>query len=189
MGIASPEVEPTRIDFADLRGTLNASLLALNNAHSVELGMLDEGRLRHLVAQAFLAARIGEADALLLALDQNADYDSPNFLWFRSRFERFVYVDRIVVAASARGRGLARRLYSEVFKQAALAGHDRVFCEVNSHPPNPQSDAFHAALGFTQFGAGATHGAKIVRYLARRSQPGRCGGSINDEPGKRLVAG
>ena len=159
-----------RIRLADLTGDAPAkeALLALNNAHSVELGPLDETRLRHIVAQAFLAARIGEAEALLLALDQDADYDSPNFLWFRSRFERFVYVDRIVVAASARGRGLARRLYDEVFEQAARAGHDRVFCEVNSHPPNPQSDAFHAALGFTKIGEGSTHGgAKIVRYLVR----------------------
>lgn len=64
---------------------------------------------------------------------------------------------------------LARRLYGEVFNQAARAGHDCVCCEVNCHPPNPQSDAFHAALGFTQIGAGSTHGgAKIVRYLMRR---------------------
>ena len=167
MGIAPPE--PTPIDPADLTRALSASLLALNNAHSVELGPLDEDRLRHLIGQAFLAARIGESDALLLAHDQNADYDSPNFLWFRSRFQRFVYVDRIVVAPRARGRGLARRLYSEVFAQAARAGHDRVFCEVNSHPPNPLSDAFHAALGFTQIGAGSTYGgAKRVRYLMRR---------------------
>ena len=160
----------TPISPADLvpGASLSAGLLALNNAHSVELGPLDEKRMRHIVAQAFLAARMGDADALLLALDQNADYDSPNFLWFRARFERFVYVDRIVVALHARGRGLARRLYREVFAQAARAGHDRVFCEVNSQPPNPLSDALHAALGFTQIGAGSTHGgAKIVRYLVR----------------------
>ena len=66
MGIAPPE--PTPIDPADLTRALSASLLALNNAHSVELGPLDEDRLRHLIGQAFLAARIGESDALLLAL-------------------------------------------------------------------------------------------------------------------------
>jgi hypothetical protein len=38
-----------------------------------------------------------------LAFDQHARYDSPNFLWFGARYPRFVYVDRIVVAASARG--------------------------------------------------------------------------------------
>jgi predicted GNAT superfamily acetyltransferase len=168
MRITSPQPEPARISSVDVVGSLSASLLALNNAHSVELGSLNEERLRHIVAQAFLAARIGRVDALVLALDQDADYDSPNYVWFRSRFERFVYIDRVVVASQARGRGLARRLYNEVFEHAARAGHDRVTCEVNSHPPNPQSDAFHAALGFAQVGAGSTHGgAKFVRYLVR----------------------
>ena len=34
--------------------------------------------------------------------------------------------------------------------------------------PNPASDAFHAALGFSEVGGGAIHGgAKTVRYLTR----------------------
>jgi len=144
------------------------ALLALNNAHAVELSWLEPDRLRHLVAEAFLAKRIGADEALLLAFDQDADYDSPNFLWFRSRYPRFVYVDRIVVAAAARGRGHARRLYLDLFEQAARAGHDRVVCEVNSEPPNPGSDAFHANLGFVEVGAAAIHGgSKTVRYLSR----------------------
>lgn len=147
---------------------LSAALLALNNAHAVELSWLEPDRLRDLVAEAFLAKRIGGDEALLLAFDQDADYDSPNFLWFRSRYPRFVYVDRIVVAAAARGRGHARRLYLDLFEQASRAGHDRVVCEVNSEPPNPGSDAFHANLGFVEVGATAIHGgSKTVRYLSR----------------------
>ena len=150
---------------------LGKALLTLNNTHAVELSWLEAERLRHLVAEAFLARRIGDADALLLAFDQEADYDSPNFLWFRSRFRRFVYVDRVVVAPQARGRGHARRLYHDLFDHAVRAGHDRVGCEVNSNPPNPGSDAFHAALGFTAIGTGAGHGGKTVRYLVRHLVP------------------
>ncbi len=62
-----------------------------------------------LVDRAFFAGRIGEADAFLIAFDQDADYDSPNFLWFRERFERFVYVDRIAVAPAARVAASPRR--------------------------------------------------------------------------------
>ena len=143
-------------------------LLDLNNAHAVELSWLEAERFQHLVAEAFLVRRIGRGAALLLAFDQNANYDSPNFLWFRARYRRFVYVDRIVVAAHARGRGHARRLYYDLFEHAARSGHDRVVCEVNSDPPNPGSDAFHAALGFNQVGSGSIHGdRKSVRYLAR----------------------
>ena len=145
------------------------ALLALNNEHAQELSWLTPERLTHLGRQAFFARRVGSVDAFLLAFDQDADYDSPNFLWFRDRYPRFVYVDRIVVAASARGRGLARLLYRELFEQATHAGHAHIVCEVNSDPPNPASDAFHAALGFVEVGSAAIHGgAKTVRYLARQ---------------------
>jgi predicted GNAT superfamily acetyltransferase len=148
--------------------TLAKTLLALNNAHAQELSWLEPERLRHLVSQAFLARRIGNLDAFLLAFEQDADYDSPNFLWFRARYPRFVYVDRIVVAASARGRGCARRLYQDLFEQAEMAGHACVVCEVNISPPNPASDAFHAALGFVEVGRASVHaGTKTVRYLSR----------------------
>jgi predicted GNAT superfamily acetyltransferase len=135
--------------------------------------------LQHLVGQAFLARRIGNLDAFLLAFDQDADYDSPNFLWFRSRYPRFVYVDRIVVAASARGRGCARGLYRDLFEHAARAGHQRVVCEVNISPPNPASDAFHATLGFAEVGGASVHeDSKTVRYFARAGPaPVRLGGA------------
>ena len=162
--------DPISITLADVAASpdLAQALLALNNAHAVELSWLEPPRLAHLVGEAFLAERIGQAEALLLAFDQDADYDSPNFLWFRERFPRFVYVDRIVVAAEARGRGHARRLYQTLFERARAAGHERVVCEVNSNPPNPASDAFHADLGFTVVGTGELHGGeKTVTYLAR----------------------
>jgi predicted GNAT superfamily acetyltransferase len=167
---APAAVDVVAVTFADVAdgGALRAALVDLNNAHAVELSWLEPDGLGRLVAEAFAAMRIGDGEALLLAFDQDADYDSPNFLWFRSRFERFVYVDRIVVAARARGRGHARRLYRHLFDRAARAGHDRIVCEVNSDPPNPESDAFHAALGFVVVGTAAIHGgAKTVRYLAR----------------------
>jgi predicted GNAT superfamily acetyltransferase len=143
-------------------------LLALNNAHAQELSWLDLDRFAQMVGAAFLARRIGHADVFLLAFDQDANYDSPNFLWFRSRYARFVYVDRIVVAPSARGRGYARRLYADLFEQASRAGHTLVVCEVNADPPNPASDAFHAALGFLAVGSAAIHGGtKTVTYFSR----------------------
>lgn len=123
--------------------------------------------MAHLVTQAFLACRIGEAEALLLAFDQAAEYDSPNFLWFRDRYARFVYVDRVVVAPEARGRGHARRLYERLFERAHAAGHARVVCEVNADPPNPASDAFHVALGFVELGAALLANGKTVRYFGR----------------------
>jgi hypothetical protein len=152
----------------DITPDTEAAVLALNNAHATELSWLDHGRLAALLGRAFCARRIGAVEAFLLALDKRADHDSPNFLWFRARHPRFVYVDRVAVAPAARGRGHARRLYADLIRRAAGAGHDLIACEVNSDPPNPASDAFHAALGFAEVGAAAIHGgAKTVRYLAR----------------------
>ncbi len=82
-----------RIAPTELSGAVGAALLALNNAHAVELSWLERDRLAHLVGEAFLARRIGEGEAFLLAFDQDADYDSPNFLWFKARYRRFVCVD------------------------------------------------------------------------------------------------
>jgi len=143
-------------------------VLALNNTHAAELSLLDAPRLANLVRQAFWAARVGEADAFMLTLDQSADYDSPNFGWFRRRFGRLVYVDRIAVAPAARGRGLARLLYAGLLQAAAAAGHTMVAAEVNLDPSNLASDALHAALGFQEVGQATIHGgAKTVRYLTR----------------------
>jgi hypothetical protein len=145
----------------------DAAALALNNAHAVELSWLDARRFAELVERAFVARRIGDVEALLLAFDQDADYDSPNFLWFRERYPRFVYVDRVVVAPTHRGRGLARRLYDDLFAEVRRLGHDLIVCEVNLQPPNPGSDAFHARLGFVEVGRADLPGGKAVRYLRR----------------------
>ena len=153
----------------DLKASgVTAPLLELNNRHAEQLSYLTLERMRTLVDRAFLACCVGEADALLLAFDQSADYDSPNFLWFRERHERFVYVDRIVVDSRARGRGLARAIYTSLFDRARSAGHERVVCEVNAEPPNPASDALHEQLGFVVVGeALLATGKKRVRYYLR----------------------
>jgi len=142
------------------------SVLDLNTRHENELSPLDAARLKQLVDAAYLAGVVGNADAFIIAFDETSDYDSPNFIWFRERYPRFAYVDRIAVAEHARGRGLARRLYKALFEKAAADGHALIACEVNLDPPNPASDAFHAALGFREVGT-AGYGKKTVRYFVK----------------------
>ncbi len=158
----------------------HAAILALNNAHAVELSWLEADKMASLLRQAFYARRIGDVDAFLIALDETADYASPNYLWYRQRFARFIYIDRVVVSAAARGRGYARLLYRDLSRQAAEAGHDLLVCEVNAVPANPSSDAFHAGLGFREIGGATIHsGSKTVRYLARR---------LSERDGERIVS-
>jgi predicted GNAT superfamily acetyltransferase len=152
----------------------HAAILALNNAHAEELSVLDATGLATLLNGAFHARRIGNLAAFIIALDENHHgYDSPNYQWFQARMPRFIYIDRVVVSVDARGQGHARRLYADLMAIARAAGHEFLVCEVNSEPPNPSSDAFHAALGFGQIGTASIHGgAKSVRYFALRLDGG-----------------
>ena len=144
------------------------NLLALNAAHEVETSPLTRPALQALLAQAFHWAAPSEGrDGLLIALDQNADYDSPNFRWFVDHYPRFVYIDRIIVAEHARGAGLARRLYDDLMAAMRPAGQTMLVCEVNLDPPNPVSLAMHRAMGFENVGEARQPGGKLVAYLAR----------------------
>jgi len=160
--VSAPRI--TAIDPAELGPA--SPLLLLNNAHAAETSLLSPERMTQLSRDSFLACHVGD-EAFLLAFDQSADYDSPNFRWFQGQFDRFVYIDRIVVGPKSRGRGLARSLYQTLFARAAAAGHNRVACEVNIAPPNPASDAFHAAMGFAPVGSAILANGKTVRYLVR----------------------
>ena len=58
--------------------------------------------------------------------------------------------------------------YDDLFRFASENGHDVIVCEVNSDSPNPASDAFHQALGFSEMGdAHLEDRGKTVRYLRR----------------------
>jgi uncharacterized protein len=141
------------------------ALLALNNEHAVELSWLEAAELRRLLQIAYVARVDASRHGFLLSFEKGADYHGLNFHWFDERFERFVYVDRVVVAAAARGRGLARAFYADLFACALADDHEVVCCEVNVDPPNPASDAFHATLGFREVGRAMLSNGKTVRYL------------------------
>jgi predicted GNAT superfamily acetyltransferase len=146
-----------------------ARVLVLNNDFAAETSLLTQEALSTMLEAASWARRIGNIDAFIIAFDQDSAYAGTNFLWFKARYPRFVYVDRVVTARHARGQGHARRLYEGLFAQARANGHTLATCEVNAVPPNPVSDAFHEALGFTVVGEAAIQGgAKTVRYFVRR---------------------
>lgn len=143
------------------------ALLALNNTHAVELSWQEPAAFAQLLECACFVRSIGGADALLVAFDQDAAYDNANFAWQKARYPRFVYIDRVVVAAHARGRGLARMLYAELSAWALAQGHERLVCEINADPPNPGSVAFHQGLGFRPVGEAQLGNGKTVSYYER----------------------
>lgn len=154
------------------------AFLALNNAAVPHVNELDPAALDALLAQATLALAALADDRLaggLLALGPGAAYASANYRWFSERFDDFLYVDRVVVDEASRGKGVGTRLY-RAMAELAPAGCPRILCEVNEHPPNPGSLAFHESRGFKRLDL-LDHpdtGKRVVlmeRPLPRRSNP------------------
>jgi predicted GNAT superfamily acetyltransferase len=103
----------------------------------------------------------------VLALPENADYESLNFRWFQQRYSTFVYIDRVVVHASQRSTGIGHALYADVELQARTRA-PILACEVNLRPPNPRSLAFHERFGFREVGQQDTEqGTKRVCLMAK----------------------
>lgn len=140
-----PDVEVAPASEADLPPTL-----ALNNAAVPAMNTLDRRELDALCAMGELhVARVdGRVAGALLSMAAGQPYDSLNYRWFVERFAAFLYVDRVVVDPSARGLGLGRALYEDLFARAAARAVPRVCAEVNVDPPNPGSMAFHETMGF-----------------------------------------
>ncbi|MBW8882224.1 MAG: GNAT family N-acetyltransferase [Asticcacaulis sp.] len=151
-------------DITDFTTSPNQTeLLALNNAFAHDTSYLEQADWDHLVSQARFGYAIN-TDGFLIAFDEKAGYDSPNFLWHRERLQRFAYVDRVVIAAAAQGRGLGRKLYEQLALDARAAGFPVIACEVNIDPPNTTSIAFHEKLGFQRVGDQRLANGKTVGY-------------------------
>jgi predicted GNAT superfamily acetyltransferase len=137
-------MEPRAITDADL-----PAVLSLNQDSVRELSPLDLQRLRYILALAhrsLLLERNGEVLAFAIAIAPGTDYNSRNYARLGERFSRFLYLDRIAVAATARRQGLGAQLYDLLEQLAQPFG--RMVCDVNVEPPNEPSLAFHAARGY-----------------------------------------
>jgi predicted GNAT superfamily acetyltransferase len=141
------------------------AVLALNNAHAIEVNALTADALVGLIAVAVRARVVDGGHGFLLAFSERTPVQGPNHAWFAARYPAFVYIDRIVIAPGSRGLGHACRLYEDL---AAIAAGRPLCCDVNIVPPNPASLAFHDRLGFVPCGeADDPRNGKRVRYLVR----------------------
>jgi|SRR5450631_1738846 len=142
------------------------TLLRLNLESEHFLSPLSMPQLRLLRGQAWYCQVIGVegvVSGFLLALREGADYDSVNYQWFVNRYPEFLYIDRVVIDAAARGQHLALRLYEDLFARARAAGLKRITCEFDTDPPNEASRRFHQRLGFREVGTQqVANGKKVV---------------------------
>ena len=166
--MASPEQNFLEPPFAP---EIFGALLALNNDHAAELSFKTPEDFAQLLEAASHVRATAEGHALLVAFDETCTYDNANFHWLKQHYNRFYYVDRVVVGAAARGQGLAGKLYAELVTRTRQEGRERLVCEINRVPPNPGSDSFHEFLGFAPVGEAALGGGKIVRYWVKELNP------------------
>ena len=166
-----------------------AAILELNRLSVKVLSPLDEAGLRSLAAIAHsirvvereavqlptaeasaVEASVGETSvgeisriaAFVITVRKGCGYQSPNFRWFEAQYDDFLYLDRIVVAEKARGKGLGQQLYTEMISQARAAGIPRIALEVDIEPPNFPSLKFHQKQGFVEVDRFQPYGAKTV---------------------------
>jgi len=131
------------------------AMLRLNLESEHFLSPLDSAQLAALYGEAAhrrVVVGAGQVLGFLLAFRAGANYTSPNYQWFCARFANFLYIDRIVIDAMARGRGLGLLFYRDLFASARAQGIARVTCEYDIEPPNEGSRRFHARLGFREIG-------------------------------------
>ncbi len=149
--------------------TDHAWIIALNQVHVQATAPMDAAGLQALLGQCAFTCIAEEQAGFVLCMDHDSTDDGPNFNWFKSRFERFLYVDRIVVDLTQNRKGTGRALYAQVYAEAARRGLPLVCAEVNTDPPNPVSIAFHEKQGFQTTGeAFLPDRGKTVRYFTRQ---------------------
>ena len=109
----------------------------------------------------------GEVVAFLMAFAPGAAYASPNYLWFSDRLKNFLYIDRVVVKDSHRGRGIGGLCYRDLFGWARDNGFLWLAAEVDCQPPNAASLSFHDRQGFVEVGRQTLSGGKVVSLQVR----------------------
>jgi uncharacterized protein len=145
------------------------AILALNQQSEDFLSPLDLNKLTHLaqeaaVFQVALPDAVGDHGVrdydgdrgviagFLLGFASTAHYNNQNFLWFKSRYNDFLYVDRVVISEEFREQHLATGFYSLLEREARVQGISRLVCEIHIDPPNPVSLSFHERQGFIEVG-------------------------------------
>ena len=143
-------------------------ILELNKAAIPAVNLLSEQEIQNLFSQAeyFHSLWLNkEVIGFLIGLGPGAIYDSPNYRWFELRYDRFLYIDRIVIDPTHQGLGYGRLFYDNL-REFTGKTFPKITCEVNLRPKNATSLRFHQRYGFRQVGVQETEGgAKQVSLM------------------------
>lgn len=143
-------------------------ILSMNTAalpHVSEVNISDMRRFLQQADPFLVIEKEGELAGFMIVLQPGLDYQSPNYTFFCNTYSDFDYVDRIVIVEKFQGKALGTALYNYLINHSEK---ERVTCEINLKPPNPNSMAFHKALGFKKVDElESENGAKSVAMMSK----------------------
>ena len=152
-------------------------VLACNRDNVEVLSPMDQDKLEYFRenSEMFRVVTIDdEPAAFLIVLREGLDdYTSENYIWFNGKYQRFLYVDRIVIDEKFRRYGIGKALYEEVFAHARSTDVPVVTAEIDIRPYNEPSLRFHERMGFREVGQQVIRGGQIEVSLQARTDIGR----------------
>jgi uncharacterized protein len=141
-----------------------ASIVEINNQHATYLGRKEKSFFRHrMTTDTLLVAEEEHVQGFVLLMDERAQYPSPHFQWFKERYDRFHYVDRIAVDTSSQRTGVGSALYGLLRELRATGA---VLCEIDEQ--NTSSIAFHERHLFRRVGAHTVNDHEYGMYSCGR---------------------
>ncbi len=129
-------------------------LLEINNEAVPDIGALNLVKAQWLVEHLMMPGLVlldGQAAGIIVVLSDSCGYDSDYYRWFTDRYKNFLYIDRVVIAAWARGQGVAKQIYQAV-ERIAEERDLAIVADVHSEPPNVASLNLHLATGYEVIG-------------------------------------
>jgi len=129
-------------------------VLAMNNAAGPSILPMDAEKVRFFWEQADyfrVLEQDGVVTGFLVAFSDQAVHDSSNFRWFKKRYSKFLYIDRIIIATPRRGGGRGRAFYADVMSFAEPRWA-KLCCEVFLGVGYDPALLFHGSFGFREVG-------------------------------------
>jgi len=150
-------------------------VLKLNNEAGKSIVPIEPDRLAQLeqTAHYFRIAEVnGQLAGFLVGLTREADYDSPNFSWFKDHCsdQGFLYIDRVVVSSNFRRHGIGRVLYCDVLSFAEVR-FPLLSCEVFIEPRDDVSLIFFGTNDFTEVGQQVLPNQRQVSLMTKPLKP------------------
>ena len=104
--------------------------------------------------------------AFLVCFRENSQYQSKNYKFFKKRFNRFFYIDRIGVVKGFKNKGLGTFIYNKI-DAICLKNSLPICAEVNIVPLNKESIKFHEKMGFKKVSETYSNSKYGVRYYEK----------------------